>query len=474
MAADPRGWPGADDVPRVLDLMDRPGCVLCHTRADAAGIWMRWFVIENHGVPATLAGLERSAGFCPAHTRRVLAEGGPGVLRMPWEFTVRGAIGRAGRLAAGAGPGRGRRDRPRAPCPLCQVITQREQATRDDLAGCLDDPHVVAALRDRGALCYRDLRDLLPGLTPAQAAAAAAAAARLLAAVPPGSREAALALAGHDPDALARAPYLDRHALSLADAATGLRRPGRLTDLAPADRMVAELRAGSCPVCRATGREVTRYLLWLGEDPSEDGPASLDLHLCARHLHDAWSVGAGAGSLVTGVRSAAARDQAAALAAAAAGLRGSPDGGRRRSRPSRHNAGDGGPGETFQMARARVTGDDYCRVCRLGEHAAARQQALLRACLRDPRVLRALEESHGMCLRHGAQAAAAGLEAAPVLTRLLTQLRQAQWELEEDAEKQAWDRRHEPKGREHAAWRRLPALLDGDVFLGLPAGGPGP
>lgn len=124
------------------------------------------------------------------------------------------------------------------------------------------------------------------------------------------------------------------------------------------------------------------------------------------------------------------------------------------------------------MALGRVTGDDYCRVCRLGEHAAAREQALLRACLRDPHVLRALEESHGLCLRHAAQAAA-GPEAAPVLTRLLNQLRQAQWELEEDAEKQAWDRRHEPKGREQDTWRRLPALLDGDVFLGLPAGAPG-
>ncbi len=82
--------------------------------------------------------------------------------------------------------------------------------------------------------------------------------------------------------------------------------------------------------------------------------------------------------------------------------------------------------------------------------------------------MRVLEESHGLCLRHGAEVAA-GPEAAPVPIRLLSQLRQVQWELDEDAQKQAWERRHEPKGREQGAWRRLPALLNGEVFLGTAA-----
>jgi len=466
-APEPSARPGADDVPRVLDLLDRPGCVLCRTQADAAGTWMRWFVLENHSDPATLLALGESTGFCPAHTRRVLTEAGPDVLRLPWEFTVRGAIDWAGRLASGRPAGRFRRSTPRASCPLCRVIAQRERATRSDLAACLDNPEVMATLRDRGALCYRHLRDLLPGLPPAQAAVAAAAVADLLTGVPPGSREASLMLAGHDLDALARAPYLDAHALALTEEAQGNLRAGRMADLAPADRMIAELIAGSCPVCRATGREETRYLRWLGEHRPRDGPASLDLHLCGVHLHDAWSAdGAeGAGPLVTGVRGAAARDQAAALAAAAGSLRSAPRGGRPPARVSGGKAGRRAPQEAFRVAAHRVIDDGYCRACRVGEGAAARQQALLRACLRDPRVLRVLEESHGLCLRHGAEVAA-GPETAPVLIRLLSQLRQVQWELDEDAQKQAWDRRHEPKGREQAAWRRLPALLDGEAHLG--------
>jgi hypothetical protein len=383
---------------------------------------------------------------------------------------VCGAVSRAARLTAPRGAGRFGRDAAQASCPLCRVIAQWEHATRGDLADSLDNPEVQAAVRDRGALCYRHLRDLLPGLTPAQAATVAAVVADLLTAVRPGSQQASLVLAGHDPDLLARAPYLDAHALALAKEAQGNRRAGGIADLAPADRMIAELLAGSCPVCRAIGREETRYLLWLGEYRPEDGPASLDLHLCERHLHDAWSAGGAehAGPLVTGVRGTAARDQAADLATAAGNLRGTPRRARRHAGASRGNADRGAPQEAFRVAAHNVIHENYCRACRVGESAAARQQALLRACLRDSRVLRVLEESHGLCLRHGTEVAP-DPEAAPVLIRLLSQLRQAQWELEEDAQKHAWDRRHEPKGREQDTWRRLPALIDGEVFLGIAA-----
>lgn len=271
MPPEPSGRPGAGDVPRVLDLLDRPGCVLCRTRADAAGTWMRWFILENHSDPATLLGLEESVGFCPAHTRRLLGEARADALQQPWEFTVRGAVGWAGQLAAERPAVRFRRESPRAPCPLCRVIAEREQATREDLASSLASPEVMAALRDRGGLCYRHLRVLIPDLSAATGAVAAAAVADLLAAVPPGSQEASLALAGHDPDAFGRAPYLDTHALALAEEARGNGRPGRMAALAPADRVVTELLAGSCPVCRAIGREQTRSTARRGPCRSASG-----------------------------------------------------------------------------------------------------------------------------------------------------------------------------------------------------------
>jgi hypothetical protein len=435
---------------------------------------MRWFVTENHAVSATLLSLEQSIGFCPAHARRLLAEGGPEVLRLPWKFTVRGAIGWAERLAARPGTGRRRRDPPRRPCPLCQVITRRESAARGDLAASLGNPEVGAAVRDRGGLCYRHFQDLLPGLSPASATVAASAVAVLLATMPPGTHQAALAVAGHDFDALARAPYLDAHASALlAERPAG--RSAAISSRAPAERMIADLRADSCPICRGAAREETRYLRWLGEHRPGNGPASPDLHLCGKHLHDACSTG-DAGPLVTGARAAAARGpaaargQAAALAAAAASLARTPHSGKGRPRASRGKSNRGAPLKAFRAAAQQLIDDDYCRACQVSTSAATRQQALLQACLQDSRVLRALEESHGLCLRHGTQAADS--EAAPILGRLLTQLQQAQWELEEDARKQAWDHRHERRGHEQSTWRLLPALLDGDVFLGIAPQGP--
>lgn len=49
--------------------------------------------------------LRSSLGFCPAHTRRLIALGEPAVLRQPWEFVLRAAVGRTERLiTAGEAP----------------------------------------------------------------------------------------------------------------------------------------------------------------------------------------------------------------------------------------------------------------------------------------------------------------------------------------------------------------------------------
>ena len=451
---------GADGAPRVLELLDRPGCVLCRTLTDAAGTWVRWFVTENHASPDMLAALEQSIGFCPPHTRRLLTEG-TAVLRLPWVATVRGAVGQAERLAARQHWGQRQRKSRQLPCPLCQVLARREHAARSDLAAGLENSTVQAAIRDHEGLCFQHLKDLLPGLAARSAAVASSAVAGLLATVPSATQQAATAVTGHDADALARVLYVDTHA-SMLEAERVAGQPAGVIDLAPPERMIADLQAGSCPICRAAGREEIRYLYWLGRHTPGSSPASSDLHLCRQHLHDAWSM-PDAGPCATGVRTAAARSQAEALAAAAAVLARAPRRDRRRSSGEKRD-GAVAP-EPFRAVVQRLADDDYCRACQVKTSAAARQQALLRTCLQDPRILRVLEESHGLCLLHAAQVS--DPEATPVLNRLLTQLRQLDWELEEDSRKRAWDHRHEPKGHEQSAWWRLPALLDGDVFLGL-------
>lgn len=405
-------------------LLDQPGCVLCRVREDAARTWARWFCLENHDDPALLDTLERSAGFCPAHTRRLLAEAGVRLLRRPVRSAVRGAIRRAEQIGARPGHGWSRRRPVPVPCPLCRVTRERERSAAGDLAAALGRPEVAAAIRDRGWLCVRHLLGLLPGLSAAQYGPATSAAAVRLSVLAPGGAESRFMLAGQDPDALARLPYLETHARLLnAQTEADWRRSG------PAERLIADLAGGSCPICRAAGRAQARCLRWL----AQDGPGSAgDVSLCPQHLHDS-QVTAGAGTRIVGACAAAARDQITALAGANA-------------RP----------------------GFRPCQACQAGQDAERRQLGLLLTCLPDPRVRRALDDAHGMCLRHASAVGADG-EAAPILSRLVAALRQAQSELAEDIARQAWDRRHEPKGCEQDAWRRTPALVDGEVYLGLAA-----
>jgi hypothetical protein len=453
-------------IPEVLRLLDGDGCVLCRTREQAAATWVRWFVIESHGDPAMLVSLVDTGGFCPAHARRLLGLDAPQLLRMPWEFVLRGALERAERLAAGSLPGPAT-----VACPLCRTCADREAMASGDLVGSLQQPRVAELLRARGGLCYRHLRAQLPRMRAPQQAVAAAAVAASLGDLAPESEAACLALAGADPDAPARAPLLAAHAARLA-AGEGISgsRDGDPAGLPPRQRLIADLLAGSCPECRATGREETRYLLWLHQRWPERGPASLETHLCPRHLHDMWATGESAGWL-TGIRAGAGRYLAARLATAAADP-GAADGRRRFGRRATLPFGRRAVlPEPYLVAFQAVLGDSYCRACRVGQAASRRQRDLIRASLHDIRVLEAVGDAHGICLRHAvdgaATAADTGPDWRPLLSRLVTRLRQDQWELREDSEKQAWDSRHEPAGSERAAWRRIPALLDGAVYLGL-------
>ena len=424
------------DIPDVLGLLEQPGCVLCRTCEDATRTWTRWFSMENNNDPVLLDTLERSVGFCPAHTRRLLTETSARILRSALASALSGAIRRAEQAATRLG-----RDKPRrlhratvpVPCPLCRVTAERVRAAACDLAAYLDRPQVAAAIRDRGGLCFRHLRHLLPQLSSSQAISVADAVASRLSALPAGTPESRFLLAGHDPDALARIPYLEAHALTLDQEPGGSL--GRTFQDAPSPGgwLITDLAGGSCPICRAAGREQIRYLLWLGRRGPERGPAATDLRVCPRHLHDTQSAPS-TSALALSSSAAAAQEQALGLAAGA----------------------------------TATNASQPCRACHAGLDAERRQLSLLRASLLDARVLRALEDAHGLCLRHAGEVAE-DRDAGPVISRLLTQLRQVQWELAEDAAKHAWDRRHEPRGAERDAWRRVPALIDGEVYLGAAA-----
>ena len=269
------------DIPDVLGLLEQPGCVLCRTCEDATRTWIGWFCMENNNDPALLETLERSAGFCPAHTRRLLTETSARILRSALASALSGAIRRAEQAAARLGRDKpGRLHRATVPCPLCRVTVERVRAAAGDLAAFLDRPQVAAAIRDRGGLCFRHLRHLLPKLSSTQAVSVADAVASRLSALPAGTPESRFLLAGRDPDALARIPYLEAHALILDQEPGGGLGSTFPAAQNPAGRLITDLAGGSCPICRAAGREQIRYLLWLGQHRPECGPAASDLRVC--------------------------------------------------------------------------------------------------------------------------------------------------------------------------------------------------
>ncbi len=436
------------DMPDVLELLDEPGCVLCRTQDGWVSTWVAWFRAENHSADPTLRTVQESLGFCPAHTRLLLGLGAPTILRAPWEFVLSAAISRVEAALKGSPDGRAAI----APCPICHVVAVRVQEASEDLLPALQMGRIAAALRDRGGLCYNHLRDLLAHLSPRQANVVAGAVRALLSSVQPNTPQACVALAGHDADAPSRARLLQAQLRSLETEPTGL---------PPNDRLVVDLAADSCPVCRAVGREQARFLVWLAMHRQENGPSGLDLQLCHRHLHDTWAVG-DAGPKMTSQRLSLCHRLVTALASTAAAA---AERGRQPRRfadsPSRSLPGGANPAGAYEDALAEIMGKSYCRCCRIAQVTEERQLALVGACIDDYRVTDALARGHGLCLRHGSL-----LGAGPVLRRLLTRLREAAWEQVESTRKQTWDARYEPRGAEQTVWRRVPMLLDGEVYLG--------
>jgi hypothetical protein len=453
-------WSDGLDSADLRRLLHAGGCVLCRSRDEAEHTWIRWFEIENHSSPDVLVPLQRSLGFCPAHTRRLIALNSPGTLRQPWTFVLRGAIARAASLrdqATGNANGPGST----GGCPLCETIATAVSGVAHTLIENLDKTEITDPLQDNRGLCYVHLRPLLPHLDTAQIAIVAKA----VTGGPNESRERGTAIdaAGTDTDALARGGL---HSLVLQD-------PERI-DLAPQDRLITDLRAGSCPCCRATGRAETTYLTWLRDRPENRKPTEHDLYLCPTHLHDLASLAEPDDwSLHTRIKQIHSRS--AHLAAASERLLAEPAPQpssrlralfQRPSRPLPALEEMKTPPAIFHQAIAAIVHEPTCRACQAAQSAETRATALMAACAQDQSVLHVLDNAHGLCLRH-TQHLATQPGALAVVQTALNRLRQTAWELHEDELKQAWDLRHEHPGRERTTWRRVPTLLDGRTYLGL-------
>jgi hypothetical protein len=388
------------------DLLRPDGCPVCRYVAEAGGRFLGWFALEAHAEPTMITRLCQSLGFCPAHSRGLLAQpGAEGRMTAVYTYLLRAA---AGYLADGTSPP--------APCLACARDAEAAQRALDTLLDGLREQDLRDRYGDAHGLCLPHLRAAMPRGGRRLAAWLAADTLARLAASPPG-----LAVLAGDRD---------------ADTDVRIRLRAALPALSLASR-----QGDVCEAClTACCMERDALAAWAAAGGGPTGAGS-SAGLCPAHLGDACTGPAAARLLALEARRGVAW---------LAGL----------TAP--------GPGRAFRKLAGRRQGSGCgegqgdCAACRAASTAADRMP-------QAPHAASASTQLPGLCLRHvmslrrndphraDAFAAVAARRTESVLA-----------ELEEAFRKRAWAHRHEPRGPEMSAWRRAAALVDGRVYGGGP------
>jgi hypothetical protein len=403
------------------ELLARPGCPLCHRLDEAEHDFFAWFVTETNADEPMRTDLERSLGFCPTHTRLLLADDSAPQL-----------LASFGPRLAGAALVRLDGTRRLAPCPACDSLATAERFGLGLISEALDHAELARRYEATGGLCASHLRSALVALPERQAAPLAGT-----------WREAE---ATHGPR-----KGLDADASARARLRATLPREEDEHD-GTVERLCRALALGCCPACLAAGRHEGRYLTWAASaDGLDDHALHTEMDLCDRHLADLRLLNPSRAEqlhrLLATRRGAAFEDFARRVA-----VRGR----RRLRRPIGSRA--------LAEAREDVARPPRCLACLGLVVQKDRTVELLLEAMADRSVRTAYAGAQGLCVRHLRPLP----PEAPELLRetAAARLRILRWELVEDFRKRGWEARHEPPGPEHGAWLRLPAMLDGRTFLG--------
>ncbi|MFJ2639385.1 hypothetical protein [Streptomyces sp. NPDC087511] len=404
-----------------LHLLEGGPCAVCRECDAFAARWLSYFVIETHAEEGTRVRVEAAAGFCPAHTRRLLADAAASWL-MPQVHDLALAVWT--RLLDVP-------DARRARCPCCVAGDDATERASETLLRAFGHARIRDAVH-RGALCLPHLAAPAARTPRAYALPLADAAAALL----EEGRYDLPRLAGTDEDAQARSVLLGR-----IDPLLPVEEERQRRSVTSRWRTDADL--GCCPLCLAEHRAVRRLLTWAAT--TDHGPPSGEESVpCARHLHELAAVdGPNTAAILAG-----SRDQWDARFGRFRRLL--DEGGKRRA--------DAGP---------HLSSAPRCRACEEERTAGRRQAALLTAQLHDPVRADEYTRTHGICLRHAVNWR--GAREDPVHAVLAGRTALLRWEIDEVLRKQNWRTRHEIEGAERQVVRRAPTLLDGRVYAGLPA-----
>ena len=471
----------------LLTQLNEPGCLCCRDEAGRARRYWFWLVNESYGEPPTIAALQGSNGFCPRHSRHLLASGGARLVAAVQSYVIGAPTERVRSALAtarkGAVPFRiARALSPPRPCPACTSEREHRRREGERLAGLLADAEVHDRLIQARGLCWQHWRGLAEHASWSQLGSITRATTAILARSGPGQEDRDLRaswamLQGEDADRVARRETGEDRAEPVPTEAWSptvgwLRR---------------WLTVPGCPLCLWRRAALTEFLTWLdGEVHERTDRWREALDLCPTHAWDFAAV-ADRGSLrrlaevLWTQRSGALNWLGERLAAEPSRLpwrrlgevsrrpgRAPGEQGLHRLRPRRLldvlRAGLESPESRLRRLLARAILDRPCPACEALRTRTHRLADLLARALHDPETARVYRDGRGVCLHHLPVLVAAcrtGDEALLSLETALTRLEVLRWELEEALRKESWSVRYETEGGEQTAGRRASEQLAG-------------
>lgn len=432
----------ASDRARILVRLAQERCPFCLEEQEGVQRYFSWFAIENYAEPEILFRLHRAQGFCPRHTRLLLALASPAVVASVFQFlfqAMRRQPVRRGRPQGAPDLG----GAPELPCPACACEAEHRGFVWGSLSRTLHEAEIRAGLA-RAGVCAFHLAVLSPPPDALQWAALAEAAYQAGSAVREGRQpgEVAWGLPGEDP-----LPDLPAPEVFFDLPGDGSRAAGNGTPVLRA--LEQQLRRAPCLVCRLQQGLLARYLSWLAGEILRH-PESVPyeaVRMCREH----WG-------MFRRLQPEAAHFLGTTADRYWIG---------RLEKGKQRRSGPVPPGE-----REAPLQPGPCPVCAVLEGAAERTCALLAGVLPDAGVQRAYRRGGGLCLPHLPLLLRA-LQADPEGARFVLEVARVQvealsWALEEYLRKRSWSERYDVPGVEQHAWRDAVAYYSG--LAALPAG----
>lgn len=483
---------GSDyDRSRMLGLLSQAGCVFCREEKKTLKWFFFWYLHEGYSEPENLERMQRSRGFCPRHTKRLLADGLPQTIASVYLPLVSSAIEELRTSEKNDPSARpAARLAPEKRCPACANGERNLQHTLRSLRTALGDPKVRKAVGTTLAVCVPHLLEVASRLEWAELNLLVDETIRHLQKEEGGNGPGdegspAAVIRGLDSDGGYRTgkPVPEANDLrAWPDTGGGAWSP-------TVARLRQRLSEPGCPICRAQRHALAGYFEWLSTEILE-APVyqwNAAFWLCREHAHE-FAI-RGDKNAVRALEQAIREHWLVELGRLADDLRRKPDdrlllrlagiprrlrenshGGARRRRSPRSGLwtalGEAlrPPRRILTELRRRSLRTNSCPACVYLETTAARNGDLLARAMADPGTVRVYNEADGLCFRHLPQVLAfcEDPERASVLLRAQrVTMEMLQWELREYQRKQSWTLRYEPKGTEQDAWWRTVAQYTG-------------